>query len=102
LAGVTKAINTTLVKVANGNVIHSSLEMIQVDWAIQGYMFQSDLKVLPLQHFDMIVGMEWLLRFSPIKVHWVQKWLKIPYGNSHITLQGMLSGVLYCNMVELA
>jgi hypothetical protein len=35
LAGVTKAINTTLLKVTNGNVI-PSLEMIQAYWAIQG------------------------------------------------------------------
>jgi hypothetical protein len=50
----------------------------------------------------MIVGMELLKRFSPMKVHWSQKRLTIPYGNSHVTLQGILAGVLDCNMVELA
>jgi hypothetical protein len=36
-----------------------------------------------------------------MKVHWAQKWLTIPYQNSHITLQGILPGVLDCNMIEL-
>jgi hypothetical protein len=45
--------------------------------------------------------MEWLERFSPMKVHWAQKWLSVPYGNGTITLQGIVPGSLDCNMVEL-
>jgi hypothetical protein len=49
----------------------------------------------------MIVEMDWLERHSPMKIHWTQKWLTIPYQNSHITLQGILLGVVDCHMVEL-
>jgi hypothetical protein len=46
--------------------------------------------VLDLQNFDMILGMEWLERYSPMKVHW-----------THITLHGILPGVLDYNIIEL-
>jgi hypothetical protein len=57
--------------------------------------------MLPLQNFDMIIGMDWLEQFSPMKTHWAQKWLTILYNNSHITLQSILPSNLDCNMVEL-
>jgi hypothetical protein len=50
----------------------------------------------------MIIGMEWLEGFSPVKVHWAQKCLTTPYNNGFITLQGILPRSLECNMVELA
>jgi hypothetical protein len=49
----------------------------------------------------MILGMEWLERFSPMKIHWAHNWLSIPYNNGTITLQGILPSSLKCNMVEL-
>jgi hypothetical protein len=39
----------------------------------------------------MILGYDCLLQFSPIKIHWGEKWLKIQYGNSTIVLHGLLS-----------
>jgi hypothetical protein len=65
-----------------------------------GYKFNSDLQVLDLPNLDMVVGMEWLERYSPMKVHWSQKWLTIPYQDSHVTLQG-LTRVLDCAMLQL-
>jgi len=32
--------------------------------------------------------MDWLERFSPMTVHWLQKWLRIPYDDQHVVLQG--------------
>jgi hypothetical protein len=34
----------------------------------RGVLFQFDAKVLSLAHFDIIVGMDWLARFSPMQV----------------------------------
>jgi hypothetical protein len=47
------------------------------------------MKVLPLSHYDIIVGMDWLESFSPMKVHWRQKWMLIPYHGTHSLLQGL-------------
>jgi hypothetical protein len=30
---------------------------------------------LPLSFYDIIVGMDWLERFSPMKVDWKLKWM---------------------------
>lgn len=46
--------------------------------------------MLPLQSYDMILGMDWLESFSPMKVHWCHKWMVIPYQNSTPVLQGIL------------
>jgi hypothetical protein len=50
----------------------------------------------------MVVGMEWLERFSPMKIHWAQKWLTVPYGSSFITLQGLLPDRIDCIIIELS
>jgi hypothetical protein len=64
--------------------------MIQhAEWSLQNHKFHSDLRLLPLGSFDLIIGMDWLEAFSPMKVHWAEKWLSIPYGSSHILLQGL-------------
>lgn len=61
---------------------------MDLPWSVQSYTFTSTLKVLPLQHYDMILGMEWLERFSPMQIDWSQNWLLIPYNNSFVRLQG--------------
>jgi hypothetical protein len=62
--GVSPSVQPTWVKVANGQgqVVKSCSEMLQAKWSVQDYVFQSDLKVLQLQSFDMVIGMEWLER----------------------------------------
>ena len=57
-------------------------------WSVQGYEFHSNLKVLSLGSYDMIIGMDWLEAFSPMKVHWLQKWICIPYGSIQVLLRG--------------
>jgi hypothetical protein len=54
LKGVICSSNLTKVKVANGTILHSSIELGNAEWFIQGYAFFSDLKVLPLQNLDMV------------------------------------------------
>jgi hypothetical protein len=65
----------------------------QAKWDIQGVHFCTDLKILPLEHYDMILGYEWLLQFSPMKVHGGDKWLRILYGSSTVVLHGLCVSV---------
>lgn len=39
--------------------------------------------------YDAIVGMDWLSSFSPMQVHWQDKWLLIPYQEKWVLLQGL-------------
>jgi len=45
--------------------------------------------------------MDWLERFSPMKVHWGNKWMTIPYQQSHVTLQGITDEYPRCAFVQL-
>ena len=69
LPGVQRLSDAISVQVANGNVMHCSTHLPAAVWKIQNYHFSSDLRILPLQHFDLILGMDWLESFSPMKVH---------------------------------
>jgi hypothetical protein len=77
------------VQVANGAVLHCTGTLQQVQWSVDDCIFHTDMKLLPLLHFDMIVGMDWLEAFSPMQVHWRHKWMVIPYQGSTAMLQGI-------------
>lgn len=81
------------VKVANGQELLCDQYIPAAVWSIQGVEFQSDLKVLQLPSYDMILGMDWLSLHSPMRVHWAHQWLQIPYGVNTILLQGTLSSI---------
>jgi hypothetical protein len=49
----------------------------------------------------MIVGMDWLEQFSPMMVHWVQKWMLIPYNGQWVQLQGELPADFEETLLEL-
>lgn len=78
------------VQVANGSSLQCTAFSPQAMWHVGDCHFSSDLKILPLPHFDMILGMDWLESFSPMKIHWKQKWMVIPYEGTTALLQGLL------------
>jgi hypothetical protein len=101
LQGVTTARTPSKVKVANGETLYFDAQILNVEWFIHGYSFTLDLRVLPLQNFDMIVGMDYLELFSPTKIHLAKKWLTIIYQGKQVTFQGIVPGVVDCHMIEL-
>lgn len=74
------------VRVADGNTIQCSALVSDASWWIGDYQFQHPLKILPLQSYDVILGMDWLQLFSPMKINWRQQWLSIPYQGTTIRL----------------
>uniref|UniRef100_A0A0A9HL31 Peptidase A2 domain-containing protein n=1 Tax=Arundo donax TaxID=35708 RepID=A0A0A9HL31_ARUDO len=88
LSGVSAMEKSVQVKVADGNILQCYSELKNATWSIQSCTFQSDLKVLSLSCFDMILGMDWLETYSPMKVHWREKWMTIPYLGSNVLIQG--------------
>jgi hypothetical protein len=69
LTGVSALSHCLSVKVANGARVQCDTQLLDVVWYVQGYRFHSDFKVLPLQHFDVVIGYDWLEHFSPMQVH---------------------------------
>jgi predicted aspartyl protease len=69
LSGVVSLSSDIKVQVAGGGVLISSQFISQALWFIGDIAFQSDLRVLPLSSYDMIIGMDWLEQHSPMRVH---------------------------------
>lgn len=88
LSGVQELQHPTQVMVANGGILHCSMGISGALWFMDGVEFQSALRIIPLQHYDMILGMDWLDEFSPMKVHWKHKWMSIPYKGDTMLIQG--------------
>lgn len=82
--------SATIVHIVDGGTLHSSGVFTTMPWSVDEYHFSSDMKILPLKHFDMISGMDWLEQFSPMQVHWKLKWMAIPYQGSTTLLQGIV------------
>jgi hypothetical protein len=89
------------VQVANGSVVSCQHQLLRASWTIQGCEFVSDMIFLPLPCYDMVLGMDWLASFSPMRVDWEQKWLAIPFQVSTVVLHGQSSGIPICTVVEL-
>jgi hypothetical protein len=90
LSGVLPLSQPVSVKVAGGGTLSCTSVIPQAHWFIGEIPFHSDLKVLPLTAYDIIIGMDWLEDFSPMTVHWQQKWMQIPYQGQSMLLQGVL------------
>jgi hypothetical protein len=57
---------------------------------------------LPLQSYDMILGLDWLSSFSPMQIHWQQKWFAIPYQGSTAVLIGDAPELPVGSVIQLA
>ncbi|CAO2151592.1 unnamed protein product [Urochloa humidicola] len=88
LVGVLPISSSVNVQVANGQSLKCTSQLLQTEWVMEGYQFKSDLKVISLAAFDMILGLDWLECHSPMKVHWRHKWMAIPYQGSTVLLYG--------------
>lgn len=82
--GLTPLQRPLTVQVANGAQLQCTHELTNAVWSLSGCDFTSSLRVLPLQKYDLIVGMDWLEKFSPMMVNWADKWLMIPYNGSTV------------------
>jgi len=86
LSGLSQLSQPLGVLVANGSKMQCDLQLLGGQWSVQGCQFTTDMKVIPLSHYDLIVGMDWLESFSPMKIHWKHKWMYIPFQGASAIL----------------
>lgn len=60
------------VQVADGSRLSCVVHIPGAQWFTHNLCFVSDLKILSISSYDMILGLDWLEQFSPMKVHWVR------------------------------
>lgn len=80
------------VQVAGGGILHSDCVLQRVPWIVGDCTFHSDLRVLSLGTFDIVISMDWLEEHSPMLVDWRQKQLSIPYAGEYKLLPGVAPG----------
>lgn len=69
----------TSVKIADGGVLICSGVIPACVWQSQGHTFSSDLRVLPLGCYDMMIGMDWLEQCGPMWIDWTAKLLQFQH-----------------------
>jgi hypothetical protein len=102
LTGVQQLVPPVPVQVANGAVLQCHSHIPDGIWSVQGCSFSTYLKILPLSPYDMILGTDWLSSFSPMQVHWAQRWLSIPYQGTVAVLLGDAPDLPVGSIVQLS
>lgn len=77
------------VRVANGGLLASGMEFPMCQWEVRGHTFYTTFRVLPLQSYAIILGMDWLEQHSPMNIHWWKKVMSFCYEGHNICLQGI-------------
>jgi hypothetical protein len=101
LTGIVNLNQPRRVKVAGGGILHCKAGIANCSWSCGNHYFFSSFKILPLQGYDGIVGMDWLSSHSPLVVDWEQKWLAFPVHGTWICLQGDPTEEFACTVVEI-
>ena len=75
-----------MVKVANGNLVPCSQQLLSGSWSTDGHKFTSDFKIFPLGSYNGILGLDWLATHSPMQVDWAEHWLSFDLNGITVTL----------------
>ncbi|KAL4278717.1 hypothetical protein GQ457_03G025020 [Hibiscus cannabinus] len=77
------------ITVANGDQLHSTAISKQLSWKMQGHRFEHDFRVLQLGGSDMVLGVDWMRKYSPITMDFNKMTLQFLKEEQPITLQGV-------------
>ncbi|KAL4369229.1 hypothetical protein GQ457_05G012890 [Hibiscus cannabinus] len=77
-----------IITVANGEKLHSTTKVKQLQWQMQGHSFLHDFRVLKMGGSDIVLGVDWMRTFSPILMDFKEMTLSFNKDGKDITLQG--------------
>ncbi|KAL4351501.1 hypothetical protein GQ457_06G016560 [Hibiscus cannabinus] len=78
------------ITVANGEKLFSTSKCNNLCWKMQGYVFQHDFRVLSMGGYDMVLGVDWMKRYSPMVMDFNAMTLSFTRGTESITLHGAM------------
>lgn len=100
LTGVQEMAEPVTVRVAGGGLLKGTLEIPHCTWSCQGKEFNTNLKVLPLHSYDVILGMQWLEQLGLMTTHWAEKWFEFEWEGHKCRLQGISSNTSSCEVIS--
>jgi Retroviral aspartyl protease len=78
--------NPMIMMVANADRMVINSKCTTIHFSIQGHEFEHDLRVLPVKGYDIILGLDWLSKFGPMRVDWQNKWVEINTNGNTVKL----------------
>jgi hypothetical protein len=85
------------VRIAGGGHLLCTHIIPQCKWMANSHEFATDFKILPLQYYDGIIGMDWLSARGTMNINWDQKWLTFDHRGATVFLQGALPSQFMCD-----
>lgn len=75
------------VTVADGYRLLSGTICSNLGWNMQGHKLNGNLRVLPLGGYDIVLGVEWLKKHSPITFDYMKREVIITNGKKKLVLK---------------
>ena len=72
----------------------------QCAWYAQGHEFYTDLKVLALGTYDVILGMDWLEEHNLMQIDWRARFIEIPTPAGPLRLMGHDAASTSCQAIN--
>jgi Reverse transcriptase (RNA-dependent DNA polymerase)/Retroviral aspartyl protease len=76
---------------------------LSLSFSLQGYDFCGDFRLLQIQGYDLILGLDWLSKFEPMLIGWQQKWIEFDNEGHKVRLQVQDENVViqFCEGVQV-
>ncbi|KAF5817053.1 putative nucleotidyltransferase, Ribonuclease H [Helianthus annuus] len=98
----TRGLPLMKVKVANGKALDCSQLCKDFQWTMQGKWFRTDVLLLPLDNYDMVLGIQWLQSLDDIVWNFKALTMKFTVDSQVIELKGIHSNdVALCSLEKL-
>ncbi|GKB45925.1 putative reverse transcriptase domain-containing protein, partial [Tanacetum coccineum] len=81
------------VELADGKSLTTNTILRGCTLNLKSHLFEIDLLPIELGSFDVIVGMDWMAEKHRAEVVCYEKYIRVPYGNDMLIVQGERSGV---------
>ncbi|GJV50344.1 putative reverse transcriptase domain-containing protein [Tanacetum coccineum] len=88
------------VELADGKSLSTNTILKGCTLNLQNHVFKIDLLPIELGSFDVIVGMDWMAEHRA-EVVCYEKYIRVPYGNDMLIVQGERSGVKNKSRLEV-
>ncbi|KAJ1694535.1 hypothetical protein LUZ63_011233 [Rhynchospora breviuscula] len=87
-----------IVKTASGSKLLSELKCQPITFDLQNHQFEGEFRVLEVQGYDVILGMDWIASVGPVCIDCVKGKVQLKQGGKEISLQvqGELAEVKLC------
>ncbi|KAJ3705864.1 hypothetical protein LUZ61_009569 [Rhynchospora tenuis] len=76
-----------VVMVANGHTMVTDMQCDALNFSIQGHEFVKDVRLLSVQGYDMILGLDWLKELGPMQIDWGKGRLQFNNAGKTVALQ---------------